>query len=167
MWVGVSHPMAVSLLTGCEPDDEGCIDNEEELRVIATTVAVGEEPMTPAQVEDFVKQHRIKDVVNKTKFRRHICALVRNKTGLPKPTAANRLMVDKVTREFLIGWGLRPTHVNAHAPVIVMMVFTPNDADLEARALACDVETQRRFNALSGLDWKQRLLGVKPIEFRE
>lgn len=100
-----------------------------------------------------------------TPFRRWVTRLVKAKTGTPRLTAANELMVEKVVRDTLIELGVRPSHFHMHVPIISAMVMVPGHGDIEKRLYLASANTKNLLDLYHGRTWMQRIALFSPIRY--
>lgn len=62
-------------------------------------------------------------------------AAARVKVGFPNATEANRLVVGRLVRDYMVERGVRPTHIQCLAPLATALCFIPTQADVEARQM--------------------------------
>lgn len=105
----------------------------------------------------------IRAVERHTPFRRWVCRLVKAKTGTPRDTVANRLMVEKVVRDVMGELGVRPSHFHKHVPIIRSMVIVPGEGDIEDALYLASASTKFLKAQFVGKTWLQRLAMFDPI----
>lgn len=100
-----------------------------------------------------------------TPFRRWVARLVKAKTGTPRLTAANELMVEKVVRDVLTELGVRVSHFHMHVPIISAMVMVPGHGDIEKRLYLASASTKNLLDLTLGKTWLQRAALFSPIRY--
>jgi len=86
----------------------------------------------------FVNCHNVREEVNHNRISHHrrgeyiasVVDEIKNKLGLPKDNAANRLCVRRMAMQAMNGHYVRPTHQRLVIETIVSMVFVPDDMDI-------------------------------------
>jgi len=78
------------------------------------------------------------------RYARDIVAEIKCRLGTPKPTPANRMVVQRLARNLCETHGLRPTHAAKVIPMVVSAVFVPNDYEIEASEVFNCMESRVR-----------------------
>ncbi|ACW84408.1 polymerase-associated protein [Furcraea necrotic streak virus] len=104
--------------------------------------------------------------IKKNKGLRFIRVLVdaaRAEFGLPKPTEANRLVVQGFMNRFCKEWGVCNSHTTHNVSLALPMVFIPRDEDIVARALLSTRfarQREREGRNAQGEGWFNNRFGI-------
>lgn len=104
--------------------------------------------------------------IKKAKASKFVCYLVdsaKAEFGLPRPTAANRLMVQGYLNRLCKEWGLVNKDTHQAVSVAIPMVFVPTDADIIATAIESTEFTRTKCGQHARVQaegWWNNLLGI-------
>nr|UZN89739.1 RNA polymerase pre-readthrough protein [Tobacco necrosis virus A] len=99
----------------------------------------------------------------KHKFVKYLVNEARAEFGLPKPTEANRLMVQHFLLRVCKDWGVVTAHVHGNVALALPLVFIPTEDDLLSRALMNTYATRaavRGMDNVQGEGWWNNRLGI-------
>jgi len=101
-------------------------------------------------------------------FASHVANVVRARIGgTPKRTEANRLMVQKMVRDYMKERNVRESHMPRHAPLACALVFVPTKFEVEAKKFEGTLAVRRRdedaglWGHVAGLWGLRHFLGVR------
>lgn len=109
------------------------------------------------------------DTTRSKRWAVHVSHVVRARLGgTPTRTVANKLMVQKMCRDYMKERGMRESHMPAHMPMAVTLTFVPTKYEIQARQLEASAEFAAReaesqvwgrrtgwFGVSRGLDYKK------------
>jgi len=113
----------------------------------AAGVEVEEEPKAS---KVFVNCQNVREEICNRRISRHrrgeyisgVSGTIKNKLGVPKDNAANRLCVRRMAVQLMDGHGVRPSHQRQVLEVIISMVFIPDEMDILGAQIAASNEAR-------------------------
>lgn len=112
-----------------------------------------------------VKSNRTRRVrkQKKHKFIRYLVSEARAEFGLPKPTEANKLMVQHFLLRVCKDWGVVTSHSYNNVAIALPLVFIPTEDDLLSQALMNTHATRKAVRGMAhdqGEGWLNNGLGL-------
>jgi len=90
-------------------------------------------------------------VAGRRRFASHVANVVRARIGgTPRRTEANRLMVQKMVRDYMKERCVRESHMPLHAPLACSLVFVPTKYEVEAAKFEATAVADERSDDVRG-----------------
>ncbi len=128
-------------ISDCEEFDsvEECFEETPPAQSNRTKAIATENAYVPVKL---LRTRRVRKP-KRNKFIKYLVNEARAEFGLPKPTEANRLMVQGFLLRTCKEWGLVSSHTASNVAIALPLVFVPSDDDILGQAICGTYNTRR------------------------